>query len=143
MTWRAHIHAPQLKMAAMCIGVTGGCIREAHARARGVGFAASGRCRYSRQSVRPGVGEGQQGTVPLRNPRGSAGFAQHIEHGALSVIFLKKRCNVIGRERRGDYLGKTVQVMPHITNEIHEWIERVAHILVDNAGRCHREAWHR
>ena len=26
--------------------------------------------------------------------------------------------NVINRERRGDYLGKTVQVIPHITNEI-------------------------
>ncbi len=28
--------------------------------------------------------------------------------------------NVINRERRGDYLGKTVQVIPHITNEIKE-----------------------
>ena len=26
--------------------------------------------------------------------------------------------NVIKKERRGDYLGKTVQVIPHITNEI-------------------------
>lgn len=26
--------------------------------------------------------------------------------------------SVIERERRGDYLGKTVQVVPHITNEI-------------------------
>ncbi len=26
--------------------------------------------------------------------------------------------NVIEKERRGDYLGKTVQVIPHITNEI-------------------------
>lgn len=28
--------------------------------------------------------------------------------------------NVINKERRGDYLGKTVQVIPHITNEIKE-----------------------
>lgn len=28
--------------------------------------------------------------------------------------------NVIAKERRGDYLGKTVQVIPHITNEIKE-----------------------
>ncbi len=28
--------------------------------------------------------------------------------------------NVITKERRGDYLGKTVQVIPHITNEIKE-----------------------
>jgi len=40
---------------------------------------------------------------------------------------------VISRERRGDYLGKTVQVVPHITNEIQEWIERVAHIPVQEA----------
>ncbi|KAG4077888.1 hypothetical protein HA402_013822 [Bradysia odoriphaga] len=33
---------------------------------------------------------------------------------------------VIQRERRGDYLGKTVQVIPHITNAIQEWVERVA-----------------
>ncbi|MDP1581115.1 MAG: CTP synthase [Candidatus Didemnitutus sp.] len=29
---------------------------------------------------------------------------------------------VIGKERRGDYLGKTVQVIPHVTNEIKERI---------------------
>jgi len=34
--------------------------------------------------------------------------------------------NVIEKERRGDYLGKTVQIVPHITNEIKEWIRRVA-----------------
>ena len=34
--------------------------------------------------------------------------------------------NVIEKERRGDYLGKTVQIIPHVTNEIRDWIERVA-----------------
>jgi CTP synthase len=34
--------------------------------------------------------------------------------------------NVIRRERKGDYLGGTVQVIPHITNEIKERISRVA-----------------
>ncbi|XP_057517490.1 uncharacterized protein LOC130798492 isoform X1 [Amaranthus tricolor] len=38
---------------------------------------------------------------------------------------------VIDKERRGDYLGKTVQVVPHITDEIQAWIERVAHTPVD------------
>jgi CTP synthase len=33
---------------------------------------------------------------------------------------------VIAKERRGDYLGGTVQVIPHITNEIKERIQRVA-----------------
>ncbi|CAE7941432.1 URA7, partial [Symbiodinium sp. KB8] len=31
---------------------------------------------------------------------------------------------VIECERRGDYLGKTVQVIPHVTDAIQEWIER-------------------
>ncbi|MCD5409591.1 MAG: CTP synthase (glutamine hydrolyzing) [Methanocellales archaeon] len=33
---------------------------------------------------------------------------------------------VIDKERRGDYLGKTVQIIPHITNEIKERIREVA-----------------
>ncbi|XP_039116147.1 CTP synthase 1-like isoform X2 [Dioscorea cayenensis subsp. rotundata] len=39
--------------------------------------------------------------------------------------------HVINKERKGDYLGKTVQVVPHITDAIQEWIERVAIIPVD------------
>ena len=35
---------------------------------------------------------------------------------------------MIERERRGDYLGKTVQVVPHITDAISDWIERVAKV---------------
>ncbi|KAJ4842993.1 hypothetical protein Tsubulata_037860 [Turnera subulata] len=38
---------------------------------------------------------------------------------------------VLDKERRGDYLGKTVQVVPHITDAIQDWIERVAIIPVD------------
>ncbi|KAM3362822.1 CTP synthase isoform X1 [Capsicum galapagoense] len=39
--------------------------------------------------------------------------------------------SVLDKERKGDYLGKTVQVVPHITDAIQEWIERVAVIPVD------------
>ena len=39
--------------------------------------------------------------------------------------------SVIQKERRGDYLGETVQVIPHITNEIKERIRRVATEDVD------------
>lgn len=39
--------------------------------------------------------------------------------------------SVIEKERRGDYLGKTVQVVPHITDAIQEWIEKVAIVPVD------------
>lgn len=34
--------------------------------------------------------------------------------------------NVLNKERRGEYLGETVQVIPHITREIKEFIYRVA-----------------
>jgi CTP synthase len=39
--------------------------------------------------------------------------------------------SVIKKERRGDYLGKTVQVIPHVTNEIQEFIERGARAAWD------------
>lgn len=42
--------------------------------------------------------------------------------------------HVILKERKGDYLGKTVQVVPHITNEIQDWIERTAKIPTDDSG---------
>uniref|UniRef100_A0A8B9HC46 CTP synthase n=1 Tax=Astyanax mexicanus TaxID=7994 RepID=A0A8B9HC46_ASTMX len=42
--------------------------------------------------------------------------------------------SVINKERRGDYLGKTVQVVPHITDAIQEWVMRQATIPVDDDG---------
>ena len=39
--------------------------------------------------------------------------------------------SVISKERKGDFLGKTVQVVPHITNEIKERILRIADDDVD------------
>ncbi|GAP35745.1 CTP synthase [Piscinibacter sakaiensis] len=40
--------------------------------------------------------------------------------------------SVLEKERRGDYLGKTVQVIPHVTNEIQEFIKRGAGIGTDH-----------
>jgi len=34
--------------------------------------------------------------------------------------------SVLDKERRGDYLGKTVQVIPHVTNEIQDFVKRGA-----------------
>ncbi|KAJ2135364.1 CTP synthase ura7, partial [Coemansia sp. RSA 788] len=42
---------------------------------------------------------------------------------------------VIDKERRGDYLGKTVQVVPHITNAIQDWVERVGAMPTSDTGR--------
>ncbi|PBK87838.1 CTP synthase [Armillaria gallica] len=41
---------------------------------------------------------------------------------------------VIEKERKGEYLGKTVQIVPHVTNAIQDWIERVSKIPVDDSG---------
>jgi CTP synthase len=45
---------------------------------------------------------------------------------------------IISRERRGDYLGKTVQVIPHVTNEIKAAVKRVSNnvdvVLVEIGG---------
>ena len=42
--------------------------------------------------------------------------------------------SVLEKERRGDYLGKTVQVIPHVTNEIQEFIKRARR----RRGEAHR-----
>ncbi|TVY28494.1 CTP synthase [Lachnellula hyalina] len=44
--------------------------------------------------------------------------------------------HVIERERKGDYLGKTVQMVPHVTDAIQDWIVRVAQIPVDDTNEC-------
>ena len=46
---------------------------------------------------------------------------ENLTHNS-SVTMGKVYSNVIEKERRGDYLGKTVQVIPHITNEIKDKI---------------------
>jgi CTP synthase len=38
----------------------------------------------------------------------------------------KIMAHVFERERNGDYLGQTVQIVPHVTDAIQAWIERVA-----------------
>lgn len=39
---------------------------------------------------------------------------------------------VIEAERRGDYLGKTVQVIPHVTDAVQDWIEEVANYSAED-----------
>jgi CTP synthase len=43
---------------------------------------------------------------------------------------------VIEAERRGDYLGKTVQVIPHITGAVQDWLEEVAHRPADGSDEA-------
>jgi len=43
--------------------------------------------------------------------------------------------SVLNWERRGDYLGKTVQIIPHVTDAVQDWIARVASIPVNGSGK--------
>lgn len=42
--------------------------------------------------------------------------------------------DVINKERKGQYLGRTVQVVPHVTDAMCEWIERVSREPIDDTG---------
>jgi len=52
-------------------------------------------------------------------------------HGSANVTTGQIYSQVIAKERRGEYLGDTVQVIPHITNEIKSRIRRMAGPDVD------------
>jgi CTP synthase len=52
-------------------------------------------------------------------------------HGSANVTTGQVYSSVIAKERRGEYLGDTVQVIPHVTNEIKSRIRRMAGPDVD------------
>jgi CTP synthase len=52
-------------------------------------------------------------------------------HGSANVTTGQVYSRVIARERRGEYLGDTVQVIPHITNEIKDRIRAMAAPEID------------
>ncbi len=52
-------------------------------------------------------------------------------HGSANVTTGQVYSTVIAKERRGEYLGDTVQVIPHITNEIQSRIRRMASPEID------------
>ena len=49
-------------------------------------------------------------------------------------VRLGVRASSLSKQRRGDYLGKTVQIIPHLTNAIQDWITRVSKVPVDETG---------
>ena len=58
-------------------------------------------------------------------------FLDRNLHGSANVTTGQVYSRVIARERRGEYLGETVQVIPHITNEIKERIIAMASPDID------------
>ncbi|XP_014222385.2 CTP synthase-like [Trichogramma pretiosum] len=62
-------------------------------------------------------------------------FLDVILHKDNNITTGKIYENVIRKERKGDYLGKTVQVVPHITDAIQEWVEKIANRPVTDDGK--------
>ncbi len=58
-------------------------------------------------------------------------FLETELHGSANVTTGQVYSTVIAKERRGEYLGDTVQVIPHITNEIKSRIRRMAGSEID------------
>lgn len=77
------------------------------------------------------LNDGGEVDLDLGNYERYLGITLTREH---NITTGKIYSTVIKRERKGDYLGKTVQVVPHITDTIQNWIERVSKIPVDNSG---------
>ena len=70
-------------------------------------------------------------------------FTRHLTSKASNITTGKVYGSVIAKERRGDYLGRTVQVIPHVTDEIKASIravsrgaggERVADVVIVEIG---------
>lgn len=74
--------------------------------------------------------DGGESDLDLGNYERFCGISLTKDH---NITTGKVYQQVISRERKGDYLGKTVQVVPHITDAIQNWIERVAAIPVDSS----------
>lgn len=73
--------------------------------------------------------DGGESDLDLGNYERFLGIRLTSEHNITTGKIYRK---VILAERRGDYLGKTVQVVPHITDCIQDWIETTAAIPVHN-----------
>jgi len=58
-------------------------------------------------------------------------FLDRSLHGSANITTGQIYSSVIAKERRGEYLGETVQVIPHITNQIKDAIKAMAKDDVD------------
>lgn len=78
------------------------------------------------------LADGGESDLDLGNYERFLGLSLTSDHNITTGKIYRQ---VILAERRGDYLGKTVQVVPHITDAIMQWIETVAKIPVDGSDQ--------
>jgi len=76
--------------------------------------------------------DGAETDLDLGNYERFLGVNLHKEHNITGGGVFKE---VIEAERRGDYIGQTVQFIPHVTNKIQEMIERASTIIVDGKNK--------
>jgi CTP synthase len=76
------------------------------------------------------LADGGEGDLDLGNYERFLGVTLTSDHNLTTGKVYRK---VILAERKGDYLGKTVQVVPHITDCIQDWLEKVAHVPTDES----------
>lgn len=76
--------------------------------------------------------DGGEADLDLGNYERYLGITLSREH---NITTGKVYQHVIQAERRGDYLGKTVQIVPDLVDAIVKWIERVARVPVDETNR--------
>lgn len=79
------------------------------------------------------LADGGESDLDLGNYERFLGLQLTSNHNLTTGKIYRK---VILAERRGDYLGKTVQVVPHITDCIQDWIEAAAAVPVDSTTKC-------
>lgn len=76
--------------------------------------------------------DGGEADLDLGNYERYLGITLTREH---NITTGKIYQHVIQAERRGDYLGKTVQIVPDLVDAIAKWIERVAQVPVDETNQ--------
>ncbi|EZG68213.1 CTP synthase [Gregarina niphandrodes] len=70
--------------------------------------------------------DGHEGDLDLGNYERALEVKLTKDHNITTGKIYRK---IIQAERNGDYLGATVQMVPHVTDAIQEWIECVAHTI--------------
>ena len=76
--------------------------------------------------------DGTETDLDLGNYERFLDIKLHEEHNITGGKVFKK---IIDAERRGDYLGQTVQFIPHVSNKIQEMLEEAANIIVDGTKK--------
>lgn len=76
--------------------------------------------------------DGAETDLDLGNYERFLGVNLHKQHNITGGGVFKE---IIEGERRGDYIGQTVQFIPHVTNKIQEMIDKASNIIVDGKNK--------